>query len=329
MRPVGEAANADAEQGCRGATTPQHSDQSTVPGIEQEEPADRSPGRAARVTARYERTRRRLEHTTAGHVTRRAIEVDVVHQALVFAALGFLLLVPILISVSALVPLGSGEGVAAGFAQRVGLTAEATRDLQQLFSAQATVHSSATWGGVLLSVVCAISWPLTLQKGYELAWGLPRGGLRELWRPVAWLTSVVALIVTAALLGTVSSVAGRTAIAVLGVPALVAWSWWTQHFLLCGRVAWRPLLPGAVTIALGLVGLTVLAKLLLSTSIVINYDEYGPIGVVFMMLSWLIALSVVLLGGALLGATLVERSRSHRTTAEVTGTPAPSVHGDT
>ena len=282
-----------------------------------------APGRAARVAARYEQRRRQFDTTAAGHVTRRAIEVDVIHQALVFAALGFMLIVPILISLSALVPLGAAGGVAASFAARVGLTDEATRDLQALFPAQATVRASATWGGVLLSVVCAISWPLTLQKGYELAWGLPRAGFRELWRPVAWLLTVVALIVLAALLGAVSSVPGRIAIVVLGVPALVAWAWWTQHFLLSGRVAWRPLLPGAVTIALGLVGLKVLAGLLLSTSIVTHFDQYGPVGVVFMLLSWLIALSVVFLGGALLGATLAERSRSRNAGGATDTLPPP------
>lgn len=265
-----------------------------------------------RVTARYERTRRRFEQSAAGHVTRRALEVDVLHQAMVFAALGFLLVVPILISLSALVPLGGGDGVAAGFAARVGLTAEATRDLQQLFSAEATARGTATWGGVLLSVLCGFSWPLTLQKGYEVAWGLPRAGLRELWRPVIWLTVVVAVLVALALLGGAVPGPGRAVAWVLGVPVLVAGAWWTQHFLLCGRVAWRSLVPGAVAIGLGLVGLKVLADLVLSRSIESNDAEYGPIGVVFMMLSWLVALSMVLLGGALLGATMVNRAQHRR-----------------
>jgi membrane protein len=103
---------------------------------------------------------------------------------------------------------------------------------------------------------------------------------------------------------------GLVAVVVLGVPALLAWSWWTQHFLLGGRIAWRDLLPGAVAITVGLIGLTILAVLMLSTSIVVHHDEYGPIGVVFAMMSWLIALSVVMLGGALLGATLVQRWRA-------------------
>jgi membrane protein len=113
----------------------------------------------------------------------------------------------------------------------------------------------------------------------------------------------------------VSSGTGRVLTLVLGVPALLAWSWWTQYFLLCGRIAWRHVLPGAVATTTGLLALVVLADLVLSASIVTNYAQYGPIGVVFMMMSWLIALSVVLLGGALLGAILVERWRSHHGSA--------------
>ncbi len=243
-------------------------------------------------------------------MARRAVELDVLHQALVFAALAFLLVVPILISVSALVPLGAGGGVATGLAHRFGLTDEATHDLQQLFPARTTVQGTATWGGALLSAVCAFSWPLTLQRGYESAWTLSRAAIRELWRPVAWLITLVALLAVVALLHPVASGVGRAVVVVLGVPALLAWSWWTQYFLLGGRVAWRHLLPGAVATALGLVGLAVLADLLLSTSIVTHHDEYGPIGVVFALLSWLTALSVVMLGGALLGATLVGRRRT-------------------
>jgi membrane protein len=307
-------------------------EQGTTPGndVARDEPpcaapevGDAARGRAAAVAARYEQTRRRLERTTVGQATRRAIEVDVVHQALVFAALALLLVVPILISVSALVPLGADGGVAAGFAHRFGLTDEATQDLQRLFPARTAVQGTATWGGALLSAVCAVSWPLTLQKGYESVWTLPRAGIRELWRPVTWVLTVVSLVAVTALVHAVSPGVGPGAVVVLGVPALLGWSWWTQHFLLGGRIAWRDLLPGAVAITVGLVGLAILAGLLLSTSIVVQHDEYGPIGIVFAMMSWLIALSVVMLGGPLLGATLVNVWRPRHGQAEAARSPGP------
>jgi uncharacterized BrkB/YihY/UPF0761 family membrane protein len=58
---------------------------------------------------------------------------------------------------------------------------------------------------------------------------------------------------------------------------------------------------------IGLVGLRVFAAFWLSRGIVYNYVRYGPLGIVFMLLTWLIALSVVMLGGPVLGAALHER----------------------
>jgi membrane protein len=92
----------------------------------------------------------------------------------------------------------------------------------------------------------------------------------------------------------------------LGAPLVFVWSWWTQHFLLRGAVGWRPLLPGAVAMTIGLVALRAAATVFLSTGISYNYRHYGPLGIVFLMLSWLVALSVVMLGGPVFGAALHE-----------------------
>ena len=50
-------------------------------------------------------------------------------------------------------------------------------------------------------------------------------------------------------------------------------------------------------------------------SISYNYDRYGPIGIVFVLLSWFIGFGVVMLGGAVVGAELWE-VREHRRAAE-------------
>ena len=57
----------------------------------------------------------------------------------------------------------------------------------------------------------------------------------------------------------------------------------------------------------GLVGLRAFAAVWLSTAISYNYERYGPLGIVFMLLTWLVALSIVMLGGPVLGAALHER----------------------
>ena len=263
---------------------------------------------------RYTRTRDRLDAGVAGRARRRIGEVDLSNQALILAALAFMAIVPVLISLAALVPLGDSQ--TGEVAQRLGLSPEATRDLQQLMPARAQVIGSTTIFGVLLAVVSAFSWPTALQRGYEMVWGLPSLGWRVLWRPLLWLATVLV----------VGALAGGSAplitegirvllLVVIGVPVAVGWAWWTQHMLLAGRMGWRPLLPGAILIGLGLIGTRLLAGLFLSSSITHHFEQYGPLGIVFIILSWLVAFSTVMLGGALLGAVWVEhRRRQHDTT---------------
>ena len=114
-------------------------------------------------------------------------------------------------------------------------------------------------------------------------------------------------------------------------PGVFLWAWWTQHLLLGGRVGWRPLLAGAITMAVGLYALRTGAQLSLSPSISENYDRYGPIGIVFVLLSWFIGFGVVMLGGAVVGAELWEVREHRRGTeqervAEAAGAAPPPTH---
>ena len=57
----------------------------------------------------------------------------------------------------------------------------------------------------------------------------------------------------------------------------------------------------------GLAGFSVTPSVHLSRAIVWNADRYGPIGVVFVLMSWLTWFSAVLLGGAVVGHLLYLR----------------------
>ena len=231
------------------------------------------------------------------------------HQALILAALGFSLLVPVLVTLAALVPLGSTESLPAGVAARLGLSSDAVTALQQLFPTREEVRGASTVFGTVFTLLSAYAWPTALQRGYEIAWGVPSLGWRGLWRPLAWLTAFVA--VGTVLISLPPSHAltepWRTLVLLLlGAPLVFGWTWWTQHFLLRGAVGWRLLLPGAIAMTVGLLALRVAAALFVSSAIIHNYDRYGPLGIVFMLLSWLVAFGVVMLGGPLLGAALHE-----------------------
>jgi membrane protein len=77
--------------------------------------------------------------------------------------------------------------------------------------------------------------------------------------------------------------------------------WWTMHFLLGGRVAWNTLWPSALATGIFAAGLSVFSKLYFSSSIISDDKNYGPIGAVFSIMTWLIAIGAVLLLGAVAG----------------------------
>jgi membrane protein len=264
---------------------------------------------ADRIVARVAQTKERIDASRVGHVQRRFVQVDLVNQAVILAALALSLMVPVLVTLAALVPLGAANSLPAVVGARLGLESDAVTDLQSLFPSEEAVRGSSTVIGTLFTLLSAYAWPTALQRGYEIAWGVTSRGWRGLWRPLVWLTAFVAA--GALLLALPRSGLDdpwRTILLLLlWTPIIFVWSWWTQHFLLRGAVAWRLLIPGAVAMTVGLVGLRAFAAVWLSTAISTNYERYGPLGIVFMLLTWLIALSVVMLGGPVLGAALNER----------------------
>jgi membrane protein len=269
-----------------------------------------SPTLHHRVKARLDETWTRVNASGVGHVQRRFVQADLANQALILAALAFTLLVPVLVTLAAVLPLNGTNSLPTVVAGRLGLSAGAARDLQQLFPQSSTVRGASTAVGVAFTVVSAYSWPTALQRGYEIAWSVDSRGWRGLWRPFVWLT--VFLAVGAALIELPTShllaEPWRTLLLLLlGAPVVFLWSWWTQYFLLRGAVRWGLLLAGALAMTAGLVGLRAAAGIFLSSGVTYNYGHYGPLGIVFLLMTWLVAASAVMLGGPVFGAALHER----------------------
>jgi len=268
--------------------------------------------RHQRVKARLGDARTRVEASSVGHVQRRFVQADVANQALILAALAFTLLVPVLVTLAAVLPLSGTSSLPAVVAGRLGLSEAASKDLQQLFPQSSTVKGASTAVGVAFTVMSAYAWPTALQRGYEIAWGVDSRGWKGLWRPFVWLTAFLAagaVLLELPSSGLLSEPWRTLLLLLLGAPVVFAWSWWTQYFLLHGAVRWGLLLAGAVTMTAGLIVLRAAAGIFLSAGLVYNYRHYGPLGIVFLLLTWLVAVSVVMLGGPVFGAALHERRR--------------------
>ena len=83
--------------------------------------------------------------------------------------------------------------------------------------------------------------------------------------------------------------------------ALTGFWWFTIWFLLAGRISWRDLFPAAVATAVFWVGMEAVFSVIFSGTVISDDKKYGPIGVVFALMSWLIAIGVVIILGAVAG----------------------------
>jgi len=267
--------------------------------------------------ARYLPLRARFDRSLAGVVQRRISEAEVTNKAMILAALALLLFIPALVSLVAILPLGGNGSVAAGFARRLGLTPQATADVQKLFGTKQTVRGSTTVLGAVFTTFLAYGWPAELRRGYEFIWQLPNQGRRQIWRPLLWLVAFIGVVGISAAIGASTSGASRIIVYTLVmVPLLCLWSWWSVHLLLGGRISWQALIPTAIITGCCLGAFRGFTLVYLSRQITSNFDKYGPIGVVFALLSWMIWFAVVLLGAPLVGEIVYQRRQRDADGAE-------------
>src|SRR3954447_17175011 len=168
-------------------------------GVADEPPAPRRRGvpnipHTAAVKERYVQVRDRVDATAAGQVRRRVRDLDVLNHGVILASLGLTLLIPALITISAVLPVGSKTGLAATVIRRFGLSAQAADDLRKVFPTRDQVAGTTTVLSAVATLFWALGWPTELARGYQSIWELPSRGLRDMWRSVPWLLSFMALI---------------------------------------------------------------------------------------------------------------------------------------
>jgi membrane protein len=233
---------------------------------------------------------------------KRGVEIELMHRAFGFAALGFVTLVPLLIVVAAAAPLNHRtfpQWIIAG----IGLSGKAARAVDGLFGPSARVLSTTTALSVAVLAVFGLSFATMVQTGFARVWDLPAARLISVWRRVVWLAALVGVLLVGADLVTLINDSPPMLVMrwlATGVGA-TCFIWWTTHFLLDGRISWLALLPGALLTVAGLVGLRLFSAVIFSPLIVSSAVTYGAIGTMLIVTSWLIGIGYVLFGAALVG----------------------------
>ena len=263
---------------------------------------------------------------TFGSLIERLAAVGFIQIGVILAAQTFLALFPLLIAMTALLPTDTASGVAQSVRARFGLSGGTTEEtMDQLVANRSDLRGSLTVIGVIVVLASATSFTRALQRLYETAWSLPRLGLRGSVRGLVWL---VGLIVYVTLLALALRLAGPDGPGVVLRPALLTigsvllW-WWTPFLLLLGRVRARALLPGALITAAVMSMLGKVSSVVVPRTVANNERQFGTIGAVFAIESWLVVISCTLVAAVVVSAVLGQADgplgRLARGTSDVDG----------
>jgi len=145
--------------------------------------------------------------------------------------------------------------------------------------------------GVVGLVWVGSSFAVAVASAYDVAWGVPSRVTRARLVGLGWLAGsgillAIGSFVTAGFAELPVLVAPLVLVVSLSVDT-VLWLW--TSWILPNRPApaWRPLLPGAITGAIGLEALKVAGAYVVPLLVAKSSALYGTIGVVFALIAWL------------------------------------------
>jgi len=245
--------------------------------------------------------------TAAGTFWSRLNAVDFMNSSMQFAALAVLCLFPFLVTVSA----QTGGDARHALIARLGLDQQAARDVNVLMSSGSHTVKDLSIIGAALVLLGALGMASTLQVWYQRVYDQPpaRKWTRQLANRLLWLGGLLGYLTVQDFAWTQLKQVGapRVTTYIATFILAAAFYWWTPHVLLLGRIAWRRLFPAGIATAVSVTGLGVFSALLFSGQIVSSDADYGPIGVVMVLLSYLIGLAVCQHLGAVAGRMWNER----------------------
>jgi membrane protein len=236
---------------------------------------------------------------------RRFVAIEGTLQATVLAAQAFTSLIPFMVVASAFAP-GTSD-LADAIVARFGLEGNSAKSVHQLFASAGETQSAVTWISIVILLLSALSFTRALQRLFQRSYERKAEGVRDVRRGLAWVLALAAWVtITSPLRGSLDDVGG-VVFAVALATATGFLLWLATPVLLLGDRDWRGLAPGAAVS--GLLGalLGVASSIYVPIAMDWSADRYGLIGIAFALQSWLLAAAFVVVIGAVVGATVVER----------------------
>ena len=233
------------------------------------------------------------------------IRIEFIDRCMLIAAQALLAMVPMLVVLAAFLPHLTSSALQQ-VSQVTGVGDEAVRQVSGEVNLD-QVRSETGALGLAITIVSATSFGRAVQRTFERVWEQKHvGGLRGAGRCLLWVA------VWLGCLGLVNAVVNlvtdpgdplRPLLQALGATAV----WWgTSWVLLFGRARGWLLLPGAVLTGVVQVVYSRGSAWLMPAYVESNAEQFGMLGVILALSTWLIGFGGIIVGGALLGRLLVE-----------------------
>jgi membrane protein len=264
------------------------------------------PGMGRRIRRGIEAGKQKYSGSSADVLWHRLNSVDFLNQGMIFAGTLLLCAFPFLIVTDAL----AGQSTARGLGRRLGLNRQAAGDIGHMFTSSHATVASVTGVAWVFLVLSGYSVAASLQGLYHRVFGLDSRTTRDAPRALIWLVLLVAWLYAAGLVGPRVRAGGPVVFGIVGLVVFTLFWWFTMWLLLAGRIPWRRLLPCAVATGVFWLGMEAVFAVTFSGMVTSDYREYGPIGTVFALMSYLIAIGVVVILGAVTGLVWQERGLS-------------------
>jgi membrane protein len=275
---------------------------------------------SARATRRFAAAHARFEGSWAQELATRLKIVDFGNSIVLFGAALLISVLPLLLLMSAFADTRIDDDLS----RHIGLDRTGAHIVEGLFRRQ-PAHSA---GPVVLGLIVAFAGTMTvvssLQIICERIFDQQHRGWRDFPRFVVWVFVLLGLAIGAAAYDyPLRRDAGPVVRGVVSFVLITGFLWWTMRFLLAGRLTWRQLIRPAVVTSLLWFGLALFSSVYFSSAITSENKLFGTIGVVFILLTWFIAVGAVIVLGAAGGA--VWQQRKERAAVHDHGGPSQSV----
>ena len=263
------------------------------------------------LTTRLDRWVARLEHHAPSLFLVRCFRIYMViegrDRVLMLAGQGFIALIPMLVVIASFTSASGGAGrVGEGIIERMGLTGNAAEAVNTLFAYPPGATGGTTIFSLGLLLFSLNGFARSVQQTFEGAWGLRRMGMRGTASRTAGLAVLLGAGFVAGVVGSQLDLLPAGLILCLVAQTAISVGGWLlgTSLMLSRRTPTRSLLHGAVLSAvLQLVvgwGTAIYVPELFAR----NAERYGVVGVALALVTWLIAVASVIVGGAIVGAVL-------------------------